>query len=414
MSPVIDLDAALGPFNTPFISPDFGSPPRSGSMAPKRRMHSSGRTGGFVGPGMHYHRRTESAPEMAPFDWGEFGIHRLASSSTMADVFEEDEENEDEGEAESKLKTGQESRRPRNEADAEKEEGLGIGIQVVEAENQRDGTGMDWTVETDKCPYRGMGEEDSGPSETELRESDMVAKQKRSTGSLTREAISRESPSPAEAANNDEPASQSSDARSSESTITPPLVSNQFNEYPEVVIPRLPPHPIFFAPDTPSSTASSAFPSPAFAPSSFDIDGRFPTARSSFTDDPTFDALLLGGPGPELRMSVDDVPSLTSSSSTMTSGINYNSQFSHPFESRAPAERSMSISSSQSSRSVARKRSSLASLSRLVGSSYGEKSKLSHELNAQVEAPDKPSKDKKEKRWSRVMHFWRHSKVQRE
>jgi hypothetical protein len=144
------------------------------------------------------------------------------------------------------------------------------------------------------------------------------------------------------------------------------------------------------------------------------MDGRFPTARSSFTDDPTFDALLLGGPGPELRMSVDDVPSLTSSSSTMTSGINYNSQFGQHFESRAPAERSMSIASSQSSRSAARKRSSLASLSRLVGSSYGEKSKLSHELNAQAESPERPSKDKKEKRWSRVMHFWKANKVQRE
>ncbi|KAI9868021.1 MAG: hypothetical protein M1813_006766 [Trichoglossum hirsutum] len=412
MSPVIDLDAALGPFNTPSISPDFGSPLRSGFMVPKRRMHSSGRTGGFVGPGMHYHRRTESAPEMSPFDWGEFGIHRLASSSTMADVFEEDEENDEEGEAECKPKADPKSRRLRVEAQAEKEEGLGIGIQVVDTDNQRDGTGMDWTVEADKSLNRSM-KEDNGFSEIEPREPNMSVRQERSVGSLAKEVIPEESPSPVEITNGGEPACQSlSDTRSSESTITPPLSSDQFDGGLGATISRLPPHPVFFTPDTPSSAASSTFPSPAFAPSSFDMDGRFPTARSSFTDDPAFDALLLGGPGPELRMSVDDVPSLTSSSSTMTSGINYNSQFGHTFEGRAPAERSMSISSSQSSR--ARKRSSLASLSRLVGSSYGEKSKLSNELNAQAEAPDRPSKEKKERRWSRVMHFWKQSKVQQE
>ncbi|KAI9784653.1 MAG: hypothetical protein M1839_001875 [Geoglossum umbratile] len=410
MSPVIDLDAALGPFNTPSISPSFGSLSRSGLTAPKRRMHSSGRTGGFVGPGMHYHRRTESAPEMAPFDWGEFGVHRLASSSTMADVFEEDEENE---ENEGELKVDSNTRKPKIEADAEREEGLGIGIQVADTDNSRDGTGMDWAVEADKCFNRGMGE-DSGLCEIEPQKPNTGIKQERSIGSSAKEATTEETHSAVEVTNNDESTCPSSDARSSESTVTPPLVQDQFEGNRGVKERRLPPYSIFLAPDTPSSAASSTFPSPAFAPSSFDMDGRFPTARSSFTDDPIFDALLLGGPGPELRMSVDDVPSLTSSSSTMTSGINYNSQFGHNFEGRAPAERSMSIASSQSSRSAARKRSSLASLSRLVGSSYGEKSKLSNELNAQAEAPEKTSKDKKDRRWSRVIHFWKPSKAQRE
>ncbi|KAH0558523.1 hypothetical protein GP486_004823 [Trichoglossum hirsutum] len=416
MSPVIDLDAALGPFNTPSISPDFGSSSRGGFMSPKRRMHSSGRTGGFIGPGMHYHRRTESAPEMSPFDWGEFGIHRLASSSTMADVFEEDEENEEEDEG----KVDAESRRTgaveaEAEKEEEKEEGLGIGIQVVDTDNPRDGTGMDWTVEADRCLDRNT-KEDSGSGEIEPREPNMVVRQEISIGSLANEVIPEESTTgPIEATNSSGPTCQSSsDTRSSESTVTPPLSSDQFDGTLGATIPRFPSHPVFFAPDTPSSAASSTFPSPAFAPSSFDMDCRFPTARSSFTDDPAFDALLLGGPGPELRMSVDDVPSLTSSSSTMTSGINYNSQFGHTFEGRAPAERSMSISSSQSSRSAARKRSSLASLSRLVGSSYGEKSKLSNELNAQAEVPDKQTKEKKERRWSRVMHFWKQNKVQQE
>jgi len=272
---------------------------------------------------------------------------------------------------------------------------------------------MDWAVEADKCFKRGMGE-DSGLCEIEPQKPNTGVKQGRSIGSSAKEAITEETHSAVEVTNNDELACPSSDARSSESTVTPPLVQDQFEGNRGVKEPRLPPYSIFLAPDTPSSAASSTFPSPAFAPSSFDMDGRFPTARSSFTDDPIFDALLLGGPGPELRMSADDVPSLTSSSSTMPSGINYNSQFGHNFDGRAPAERSMSIASSQSSRSAARKRSSLASLSRLVGSSYGEKSKLSNELNAQAEAPEKTSKDKKDRRWSRVIHFWKPSKAQRE
>ena len=34
----------------------------------RRRMHTSGVTGGFAGLGMHYHRRAESAPELDAID----------------------------------------------------------------------------------------------------------------------------------------------------------------------------------------------------------------------------------------------------------------------------------------------------------------------------------------------------------
>ena len=34
----------------------------------KCRMHSSEVTGGFASPGMHYHRRAESAPELDAID----------------------------------------------------------------------------------------------------------------------------------------------------------------------------------------------------------------------------------------------------------------------------------------------------------------------------------------------------------
>ena len=58
----IDLDAALGPFNSPEIIPAA----RTGFSIASRRMYSGGRRGEFVGPEMRYHRRTESAPEIAP------------------------------------------------------------------------------------------------------------------------------------------------------------------------------------------------------------------------------------------------------------------------------------------------------------------------------------------------------------
>jgi hypothetical protein len=49
----------------------------------------------------------------------------------------------------------------------------------------------------------------------------------------------------------------------------------------------------------------------------------------------------------------------------------------------------------------------LVSLSRLVGSSSGEKSKLSIEEKPQPDAADGVGKDKKGKRLSRLMQFWK-------
>ncbi|GKT83353.1 cell wall proline rich protein [Colletotrichum tofieldiae] len=93
--PMIDLDAALGPFNTPLANnPEWDAAQRAAAST-KRQLHSAQGMKGFSGPGMHYHRRAESAPEMVPFEGGRFGIHRFGSSSTMADVFEEDEEDDE-------------------------------------------------------------------------------------------------------------------------------------------------------------------------------------------------------------------------------------------------------------------------------------------------------------------------------
>ena len=63
-SPVIDLDSALSPFQDGDETED-GCVKARGFWKARRSMHSSGLMSGFFGPGMHYHRRTESAPSSA-------------------------------------------------------------------------------------------------------------------------------------------------------------------------------------------------------------------------------------------------------------------------------------------------------------------------------------------------------------
>jgi hypothetical protein len=104
--------------------------------------------------------------------------------------------------------------------------------------------------------------------------------------------------------------------------------------------------------------------------------------------------------------SVDDVPSLTSSASTMT---NTRHRFSATFLSRArlSTDRAASFSVGLNRRTDAAntpKRSSLASLSKLM-SGPSERSKLSQEEKPPGDAPDKTKK--KGRRISRLMHFWK-------
>ena len=85
------------------------------------------------------------------------------------------------------------------------------------------------------------------------------------------------------------------------------------------------------------------------------------------------------------------------------------SRFSTSAETRASTERSSSVSGVVPARTTsvsAYKRSSLASLSRLVGSSYGEKSKLSIASSAPSDEAEKRDK-KKGNRISRLMRFWK-------
>ncbi|KAK6843563.1 hypothetical protein PG987_004423 [Apiospora arundinis] len=137
------------------------------------------------------------------------------------------------------------------------------------------------------------------------------------------------------------------------------------------------------------------------APSSVvDDSQRLSTAPSSSAEHNDFQSLLMGEPGPEVvRISID-VPSLTSSNSTMTRESNFPGvrPRNTPFHDQRPA--------SFTSSAFGRRRSSLASLSRLINSAHGERSKLSMEVPADTE-PDKKQKSSKTKRLSKMMQFWK-------
>ncbi|KAE8441151.1 hypothetical protein EG329_005807 [Mollisiaceae sp. DMI_Dod_QoI] len=384
MSPIIDLDAALGPFNTPSTFGDDWDMSQKGARR-KKAMHSAAGLGGFSGPGMHYHRRAESAPE---FENPRFGLHRLGSSSTMGmeDVFEEDEDEE----WEDTKASDKESSIKASEMEDDEETGLGIGIKVVDSE------GMESEKSIDFEDHRGIKRKGSGLSEGDRRQMSSN-KSLHSTASLVDEPIEEEAQSPIEIVDDSIPPRPDSGAQSSDSTATPPFRANAAKGLAPVEIQSFTLQQPFPTPTSPRSIPSS-FPSPR-SPFSYDTQ-RISTAPSSVTDENAFHSLLLGEPGPEVRMSVDDVPSLTSSNSTMTKESGYpglnNPQF-------RDGQRSASLSSA----AVTRKRSSMASLSRLISSSHGEKSKLSIEARAPTPDNEKKEKASKGKRISRLMQFWK-------
>lgn len=391
MSPIIDLDAALGPFNTPTsFGSDWNVSQRGGVR--KRAMHSAAGLGGFSGPGMHYHRRAESAPE---FENPRFGLHRLGSSSTMGmeDVFEEDEEDEDEEWEDAKASSDKESNGKAGEDD--EDVGLGIDIKVVDS----DGMQADKSMNFDEATFqRGIKRKGSGLSEGDRRQVSST-KSEHSSTSLIDEPIMEESSSPVEIVDDSIPARPDSGAKSSDSTATPPLRARPGKELVPVDVQSFSLQPPYPTSTSPRSTTQSSFPSPR-SPFSYDAQ-RISTAPSSVTDEQGFQSLLLGEPGPEVRMSVDDVPSLTSSNSTMTrdSGIPpaaHNLQF-------REGQRSASVSSA----AISRKRSSMASLSRLISSSHGERSKLSIESRPSTSEGERKEKTSRSKRISRMMQFWK-------
>jgi hypothetical protein len=313
----------------------------------------------------------------------------IRSASVMADVFEEDEDEAEEGAL---------NERHQDTSSIWSNEEEGLGIDIIENDSINEGAGMDWTVGEAEPEHRGLKRKGSAMSEEQLR----ITTQ-RSKGSLKAEPIAEESHETVPS--QDRP---NSITRSSDSTITSaPVTDESLRKSKPLKSDIGTPNPPFLMPDTPSFYSNSPFPSPEIIPTASFEAPRALTATSSFTDEPDYDPLNLREPSPGFRMSVDDVPSLISGSSTMTSAVNVHGV--HPnFLPRNGGERAMSMSSAvtgRSQRSGPGKRSSLASLSKLISGSHGEKSKLSIEERAQGDDMDESGR-KKEKRWSRIM-FWK-------
>ncbi|KAK4150358.1 hypothetical protein C8A00DRAFT_37059 [Chaetomidium leptoderma] len=382
---MIDLDAALGPFNTPLArNPEWDAAQRAGGLI-KKQLHSAAGMTRFSGPGMHYsHRRTESAPELVPFEGGRFGFRRFGSTSSMADVFEEEEEEE-----ESTGSSTGASTPAAGTSVAEKPE------DVAQPEEEFREARHD-LVQTDSAvsaPVEGS-QRKSCEADDWSKPAESASDQPRDSG--CDEALLVE-PTPLYLTEFLE--SSPGSAHSGSATPSPRHAFRPKELAPVDVSPlNLPTTSL--GPVSPwSMTQSSAFPSPR-SPMSYDAQ-CISTAPSSITED-NFRSLLMGEPGPEVRISVDDIPSLTSSNSTMTR----ESLFTQHPQARHPPLNEQPRPASFTSTAFGRRRSSLASLSRLINSSHGERSKLSIEVPMDSE-PEKKAKNSKTKRLSRMMQFWK-------
>ncbi|PYH99676.1 cell wall proline rich protein [Aspergillus ellipticus CBS 707.79] len=404
LSPLIDLDAALGPFNTPDMR--SGNNSETGFSAATKRMYSGGRRGEFIGPEMRYHRRAESAPEMPPFDRSALGNNRFATSSTLEnpDVLYEEEEDEFLAASGESQHSSEDLEPPaavpsENDADSlsesSKDSSDTLTHQPVASE----------TGEGD-LPHAGLGIQKDEPHDTpEFAAPDMYHGERQSTEPQISFAqlqnvsnpFSIQSNSPADSA---EPEWQHGMPAPSSPDISPRFMPADHRPVTASfdLTPNIPPLSLHGH----GSLPSSSFPSPDFTISS-DVPRSITT--SSTTDrnfsNPSYNPSMEHPQG-----SVEDVPSLTSSAST-TNTLNRISGtfFTRP---RMSTDRSASFSAAvrrRTSQANSSKRSSLASLSKLVVGPHAERSKLSYEEKPPEDEPEKSKK--KGRRISRLMHFWR-------
>jgi len=159
---------------------------------------------------------------------------------------------------------------------------------------------------------------------------------------------------------------------------------------------------------TPTTYAASTFSSPDFArrQGSFDT-SRVGTSASSVTDCRT-----VSSAAHDMRLSMDDVPSLTSSHSTMVSTMPRGGFRRDLVNRTAPVMSDTNIAGQMERR---RKRSSIQSLTKLVGSSFSDsKNKVSAEqrLSTSSTSTARDGTKKREHRLSRLM-FWKHKTTAR-
>ena len=379
---VLDLDAALANFKPPGPGDDTAR----GFTIARRKMHSSGATGGFSGPGLHYHRRTESAPEMAPMNYNAFGCPRLGSNPVMADVFEEEEE---------------EDHNPVNG-----ERAMLGGVSAIRDSATSGSSIRTNDVDSTETPSLDLSTSTKTDAIAMVDEVQLLSSTQPGNKSLISSPKPHDMPEELSRVEivslHEEPRASVVIKSSDESTITPKW-SQDF------MAPRPASAPIDLVISKPSVYAipeSSYIPSPDFTETSFDIP-RMHTANSSITDRVTLNSYRTYEHGVSMRGSVDDVPSLISYASTLNSSQPHG--FSGSLKARSSGDRSSALSTAQpgsNCSSSTNKRSSFASLSRLVGGSYGEKSKLNIAECASSDHSEKTPK-KKGLRIPRLMRFWK-------
>lgn len=350
-SPVLDLDAALGPFGSEEKLGLDGNL-RTGPSLRMAKLHSSERRGNTDAFGA-VHRRTESAPIMPAVNRNTFSLHRMGSNASLSDdVF--DEEEEDNFLAGENANSGDERVSP-NQSHPSLNDRVATSNSVRQAPPTPDSKASD-----------GLG---------------LSLRHDHGDGVIivdTDEEIIRP------------------DYRSSNSTIEAPV-------FPDFEGPKRPTSsPMAFAYPAPQSHYASS------------TEGRTTSASmmsSPDADGASFNTLsrpprLPGEPSPEfvLRASNDDLPSLSDS---LSSGAV--PRFSSSAGTRSSVEqRSASMivpSTSRSNNQQAWKRASLASLNRLIpGSSNG--SRLKFETVPDAAVTDEKSR-KKTNRLSKLMQFWR-------
>ncbi|KAH0293146.1 hypothetical protein KCU62_g1349, partial [Aureobasidium sp. EXF-3399] len=377
-SPVIDLDAALGPYGTPTMSWEESRP-----ATKRRQLHSSRLARDFTGPGMHYHRRTESAPALVPFEFA--GRSTSPGQSPMDDVFEEEED-------EAPVAVVREP--SICDTSSQTDEEFSTGIQIVDAANAQLEPNFDWSFED------GLGIEHQG-SLRNAQTFDCPQRQPTPPRTSLVEDTIVEEPTSAETVSDYEEPRTSSLTKSSESSGARTISAEDTG----LGLPAPNDGPL-----TPISNIASTFSSPDLGhnPGSFDA-LRVGTSASSIADVRTMSSFTTAEPTPELYMSADDVPSLTSSRSTMISTMYQTSPR------RETMERPVSVACGNGQADMQaserrRKRSSIQSLSMLLGGPFGEsRNSLRSERRPQTAiaaSVHQDSKRKKENRLSKLM-FWR-------
>lgn len=386
---MIDLDAALGPFNTPLPhNAEWEAAQRAAGTTGKRRMHSAQGMKGFSGPGMHYHRRSESAPDLPPFDPGRSIIHCLNSNSAMADVFEEDEDEEEVATPSSRRNNTDATTLP----DFHQEVAVKSSVALPSVEVH---------------PLRARIE--PAHIATKRASSEPIASATPAAIPLATECSAASMPG--EVVVEDPPSiilcSAAGAVGPDSATSSPKRLPGSKEMSPVEVYSASHSNTAMMPLGSYSTGHGSSQPSPRSLVST-DAQ-RMSTAPSSVTDKNSFQSLLMGEPGPDVRISADyDIRSLTSSNSTMTRDSSFvpSQRMSQP---TLRDQRPVSVSSA----AFGRRRSSLVSLSRLISSAHGERSKLSMEVTLDNESGSKKSRSKGNKtkdRLSRMMQFWKPSK----